>query len=888
MKVILTHEQADMDALASQLGAWLLFPDAIPLLPRNINRNGLRFLDQYGRDLPYISFKDLPREPVEMIILVDTQSLITIKGMSKNTHIVVYDHHPLREDHNPDWEYHLVTYGANTSQMVARIQERGIELTNIQATTLALGLYEDTGSFTYGSTTSQDLEAAGFCLAQGAQMDIVNRFLYPPLTISQRQLFDRLMRNIQTYIIKDHTILAAKADALDIKDEISSVAHKMRDVLNPDALLLMVATPQGIRLVARSTNDEINVAGIAESMGGGGHRRAASALIRPETNLNRAETLLFLDEQFSRMVAHLDQHVHPSVNVESIMSKDPLLLSPETPVQEAYRLMQRYGFEGYPVVSDGQVAGLLNRREVDRAISHGLDLTVKSLMAAGEVKIAPQASLEELQSLMGNTDWGQVPVVSPETGEIVGIVTRTDLLKTLSPAPDLPAPEKIIEKLEEVVPPARLALLNALAEEADQVNLPIFVVGGFVRDLLLDRPSLDFDIVVEGDAIFFANRLSTHYGGRVLTHRRFGTAKWILRGNAEKLIYAIPALNGEDQPRLPDSLDLITARTEFYEQPAALPTVERSSIKMDLHRRDFTINTLALRLDGEHFGKIYDYWGGLADLSKGIVRVLHALSFVDDATRLLRAVRFEQRFNFQIEARTLALMEESLPLLNKLTGARIRHEITLILEEPKAPAMLARLWELGILQVIHPAIPWNDAIQNRLYHLETFNIDPAWSLSENLTTTEHKQMLMWLLWLGELSNEALNAIVSRLRSKSEIKNLLLATSKAVRQLPALVDAAPSVVVNTLEKLPRHALLAAYLILPNQEIRTLLEKYITKWASVEPFTTGVDLRALGLRPSPAYGRILKILRDNWLDGNIHSPEEEQALLNQLLIDEDLKS
>ena len=885
MKVILTHEQADMDALASQLGAWLLHPDAIPLLPRSINRNGRRFLNQFGKDLPFVSFKDLPRAPVNTVILVDTQSLITIKGMSEDTRIVVYDHHPRREDLNPDWDCHLVSYGSNTSQLVARIRDRGIKLTGLQATMLALGLYEDTGSFTYGSTAAEDLLAAGFCLAQGADLDVITRFLYPPLSAGQRRLYDNLMGNIQTYLVEDQTILAAKADAMDVKDEISSVAHKMRDVFNPDALLLLVATEQGIRLVARSTSDQVNVAAIAESMGGGGHKRAASALIRPEGSLDKNETLRFLDEQFARMVADLEHYVRHAVTVKSIMSKDPLLLSPDTPVQEAHRLMQRYGYEGYPVVENGHhVVGLLNRREVDRAINHGLDLTVQSLMAAGEVSISPHASLEELQTLMGKTDWGQVPVVDPDAGEIVGIVTRTDLLKTMTPA-DMPSQEEVAEKLQEAVPSARLALLNALAAEADKVNLPIFVVGGFVRDLLLDRPSLDYDVVVEGDAIFFANRLKDRFGGRVLSHHRFGTAKWIIRGITDELVreLSVPeALNGT---RLPGSLDLITARTEFYEQPAALPTVESSSIKMDLHRRDFTINTLALRLDGEHYGKIHDFWGGLSDLHEGQIRVLHALSFVDDATRLLRAVRFEQRFGFQIEPRTLALMEESLPLLNKLTGARIRHEIILILAEPKAPEMLARLWELGILHAIHPALPWDETIQDQLHQLDSDEIDPIWKLPERYGNLSRKQTLSYLVWLGQLPRTTLQSIVSRLRCKSEMKKLLLETSTVVHNLPDLVDSPPSVVVRELEKASQTALYAAYLITPDEHLRALLHQYVADWAEVEPTITGDDLRSTSLRPSPAYGRILSTLRNAWLDGEVKSPEEEQALFQKLLDESD---
>lgn len=880
MKVILTHEQADMDALASLLGAWLLQPDALPVLPRNINRNGRSYLECYADQLPFIEQKDLPREEISEIILVDTQSLITLKGMTDQTKVVVYDHHPKREDLNPDWELHLVQSGANASQLVARIQAKGLTLTPVQSNTLALGLYEDTGAFTYGSTQPEDLAAAGFCLAQGADPDVLSHYLYPPLSKEQRALYDRLLRNVETFNVEGQLIMAAKADALDVKDEISSVAHKLRDVLNPDALLLLVATTQGIRLVARATNDRVDVSTIAEAMGGGGHKRAASALIRPEGHPDEAQTLQFLDEQYRQLIADLGQHVPSQATVGGIMSRDPLLLSPETSAQEAHRLMQRYGYEGYPVVAEGKVVGLLNRREVDRAISHGLDLAVGSLMAAGDVQIAPDAPLEDLQTLMGSTGWGQVPVVSAD-GEIIGIVTRTDLIKTLTAKADIPEQQAVIEMLEQAIPPARLTLLKALADEAGQVNLAIYVVGGFVRDLLLQRPSLDFDVVVEGDAIFFANRLAARWGGRVVAHRRFGTAKWEINGVREGLLAQLDGENPNDAAQLPESLDLITARTEFYEQPAALPTVESSSIKMDLHRRDFTINTLALRLDGDHFGQIYDYWGGLSDLRKGQIRVLHALSFVDDATRLLRAVRFEQRFDFQIEPRTLGLMEESLPLLDKLTGARIRHEINLILAEPRAPQMLDRLAKLGILTAIHPRLPWDDGIRANLARCDEVEADPVWDLPDGLDNLSLQQTLRTLVWLGGLPQAAIHSIAARLRFKTNLKKLLLATSQLIHALPELGEAKPSQVVHICENAPRLAIYAAHLVEPDEAIKAQLWNYASQWAAVEPVLTGNDLKALGLAPSPAFGEILSALRDAWLDGEIHSAEQERALAERLV-------
>jgi tRNA nucleotidyltransferase (CCA-adding enzyme) len=220
------------------------------------------------------------------------------------------------------------------------------------------------------------------------------------------------------------------------------------------------------------------------------------------------------------------------------------------------------------------------------------------------------------------------------------------------------------------------------------MHLPVYIVGGFVRDLLLGRPSLDFDIVAEGDAIALARALARKHGGRVTAHKRFGTAKWFL-GGSPWAGYQSSSSEPSDR-RAPDFIDLITARLEFYEHPGALPGVEHGSIRHDLHRRDFTINTLALRLDGRHFGELHDYYGGKADLERGLVRVLHSLSFADDPTRMLRAIRYEQRHGFTIESRTLQLMDEARPLMARLSAERIRHELNLFFDEPTAAMLAAR------------------------------------------------------------------------------------------------------------------------------------------------------------------------------------------------------
>ncbi|HZW05011.1 MAG TPA: CBS domain-containing protein, partial [Anaerolineaceae bacterium] len=651
MHVILTHEQADFDALASLLAAALLNSHAVAVLPRRTNRNVRAFLNLYGSELPFVDVRDLSGEPIESLILVDTQSMVTLKGFSEDTRVHVVDHHPLRDDINPDWTIVCERLGATTTMLVEDIQEHNGPLSTLQATLLLLGIYEDTGSLTYVSTTPRDVRAAAFLLDQGASLRIANKFLNPPLSPEQRSLYERLVGEVQTYQMHGLNVVIAAAPADEVTEEVSSIAHKLRDLLDPDALFLLVSTSEGVRLVARSTTDQIDVSTIAAHFGGGGHDRAAAALIRAVDDEAPASQLIKTKDE---LLAILPGLIRPPVTVGHIMSSRPRTLAPETPAQEAARLMQRYGYEGYPVVNrEGKVIGLLTRRAVDRAISHRLNLNAASLMEAGEVVVRPLDAIDHLQRLMSTTGWGQIPVIDEQTEKVIGIVTRTDLLKTLG-ADEASARSKVnlAGRLARALPPARLAFLKLIAEQAHYQRQAIYIVGGFVRDLILGRPSLDFDIVVEGDAISLARTLEKKFGGRLVTHSRFGTAKWKINGVRAALVHRLPGIDSVEPEDLPESLDLISARNEFYEKPTALPVVESGNIKLDLHRRDFTINTLAMRLDGRHYGDLYDYWGGLNDLEKGQVRVLHSLSFVDDPTRMLRAVRFEQRFGFRIEART--------------------------------------------------------------------------------------------------------------------------------------------------------------------------------------------------------------------------------------------
>ncbi len=871
MQIILTHEMADFDALASLLGAYLLDDGSLPILPRRLNRNVRAFQTLYGMELPFVDPRDMPHEPIESVTLVDTQSLVTLRGMSSKTSVRVLDHHPVRDNLPPEWTVIYQDVGATSTLLVDYLRERDIPLTNVQATLLLLGIYEDTGSLTYGSTAPSDLHAAAYLLEQGANLEVAASFLNHPLSLEQQQLYDQLRNQSRSLEIHGHTIILAWADAGTVDEELSTIAHKLRDLLDPDALFVLVKTRAGVQIIARSTSEHIDVAAVLSGLGGGGHERAAACLVR-----NRS-----IEQVQDELEQRLPEFVRPAITVAEIMSSGVNVLAPETPIREAALRMQRYGYEGYPVVKDGRVVGLLNRRDVDRALAHEMfSASTETVMDGGAHTIHPGDSIQQLMRLMTDSGWGQIPVADPGSGAIIGIVTRTDLLKTLAPEPRLPGRMNLAPRLESALLPETLALLRIIAQAASEQHVALYIVGGFVRDLLLERPSQDFDLVVEGDAISLARHLAERYGGKVTSHSRFSTAKWYLpEPNPEAPLPPVPGLV---------FIDLVSARTEFYTHPTALPTVERGSIKLDLHRRDFTINTLALRLDGHHYGQMHDYWGGYNDLRLGLVRVLHSISFIDDPTRLLRAARFEQRFRFRIEERTLQLLREALPLLERVSGERIRHELNHILVDSETSWIMRRLNELKLLAAIHPALTWDAWLDERFANLSQVLPTAEWGVTGYHSQGEFRRDLGYILWLMRLPGEAASQVCERLVTSVELRHAILDAGELWRDLPDLQGVPASKVVSRLEDVKPLARYAAFLAAADDRLQAPLKQYTLEWQHIQSTFDGHDLRRMGLPPGPVYSEILSILRAAWLDGQVTTPQDEQALLAELLADPDIRN
>jgi tRNA nucleotidyltransferase (CCA-adding enzyme) len=376
--------------------------------------------------------------------------------------------------------------------------------------------------------------------------------------------------------------------------------------------------------------------------------------------------------------------------------------------------------------------------------------------------------------------------------------------------------------------------------------------------------------VVEGSAIDFAENLQRQFGGQINSFRPFGTAKWKFDAESSSKL-AI------DLKHLPDHIDFATARNEFYEHPTALPTVYNSSIKLDLGRRDFTINTLAIQLSpSAATGRLLDFFGGESDLRAGLIRVLHSLSYIDDPTRILRAVRFEQRLGFTIESRTAELIESAKPMLGRITGERLRNELTLLLRENQPEKGLLNLQARGILQSIFPAFILPAGISSQFQQART--ADLTW-VGDPIEIAD----LYWHLIASNVSQADLPSFCDRLMFGATVTNSMAAACQlATGGQQKLTEAIkPSLISQYLSPMPAIALVIGWLRITDVETREQIQNYWLEWRHIQPVTNGNTLRDMGLPPGPRYSIILKRLRDAWLDGEVANAAEEKNLLQALL-------
>lgn len=878
--LITCHSNADFDALAAMCAAALIYGPCDVLFPGTQEANLQTFyqeLKERPGAAPGCTFLD-DRVPdfskYGRIVAVDTRRRSRLRHVwplldNPGTRIEVWDHHPETSDDVHAHVCHAEICGAVTTLLIEEIQKRNIAVSRETATVLGLGIYSDTGSFSFSSVTQRDFAAAGWLLGRGMDINIISEKTAFSMTKEHIRALNALLESAQTYHINGADVVLAEATLDSYLDDFAFLAHKMMEMEKFDILFAIGRMDDRIQIVARSRSHAVNVGAVCSAFGGGGHAYAASASVRDKTLSEVRDgilTQLYLQEEGEKTAR--DYMSQPAIGIEEGHT-----------IAEADELMLHFGLKTMPVFAPltRRCTGLIDSQITQKAISHGLAGAPLTDYMRRNLKTLPvTATLRDITTVIVGARQRLVPIVS-DGGSVVGVVSRTDLINIFAQEPgrmnptDRAPKSRIMGKtMRDRLPKDVLDILEKAGALGRSRQTPVYVVGGFVRDLLLKTPNHDIDLVVEGDGIGFARAFAGVLGGRVRVHKKFLTS-----------VVIFPGADGREE-----RVDVATARLEYYESPAALPTVEHSSIKMDLYRRDFTINALAIRLDCEPMGEIVDFFGGQKDIRDRVIRVLHTLSFVEDPTRCLRAVRFEQRYHFRIGPATEKLIKNdvSLKLLDKLSPARLFNEFEHICAEETAILCIRRLHELGILQAIHPQISINPDKKEML--IRTAKV-MAWYRLLYIDEEMRPWLVYFLVLCSSLTYAVTLEVFRRLGIPPALKNEVLGCREKARSLRSSLKrltANPGFKVSALcamlRPLPVEFVLYLMADMEVPETRRALSRYITVWRTEKPGADGSDLKKLGLAPGPAYGVILQRLLEAKLDGTAASPEEQLALARQL--------
>jgi tRNA nucleotidyltransferase (CCA-adding enzyme) len=900
MDLILCHQTADFDSLGAAVGLSLLKKGAKIVLTGGTHPTVGEFLALHRDEFPLIELRSVTPENIRTLYIPDTQKrdrlgkAATWFDLPQIHQIEVYDHHrDLECDLNATVIY-IEEVGAITTAIAELLQEAKITPTAFEATAMALGIHVDTGSLTYDGATTRDAKALAWLMEMGANVKTIAEYVEPGLSPQLQKLLQQALADLTVMEVRGYKIASALLQTPNFVKGLSSLASRLVDLTESDVLLLgheySRKDSHKLTVIGRSRIRETNLNQLFITYGGGGHSQAASMTVATE----KPATV------FQELVESLRLQIPEPPTARDLMSSPVRTIRPDTTIEQAQRILFRYGHSGLSVVDEaGELVGVISRRDLDLALHHGFShAPVKGYMTRNVKTITPETTLPEIESLMVTYDVGRLPVLEKE--ELIGVVTRTDVLRQLHQDR-----EEIVSSDRRIlqIPPltscllptlkSRLAspiwqLLSQIATEAQDRGWNLYLVGGGVRDLLLtkaDRPLLlqDIDLVVDGfhraaddqAGITLANRIREQYPqSRLSIHGEFQTAA---------LLWHKDSILGNLW------LDIATARTEFYPYPAANPEVEASSIRQDLYRRDFTINALAVRLTSPRKGEfsrkgdLLDFFGGLIDLRSRLIRVLHPNSFIEDPTRIYRAVRFSVRLQFQIESQTEAYIKyaiesgvyERLRLSDHQAPAlttRLRAELKYILQADYWQPALKLLAELGALRCLHQDLQLTPQLWWEIRYLSRWlcYLDPENKLQHWLIRLE---ILICSLPITEREIVAINLQLPK-DSLQRITELEKIESIIIQKLPQCQ------LYSTVYQLLRPYKEVTLILLGvrnSKAIRQTIWQYLTKLSQVQPLLSGKDLKVLGYQPSPLYKQILDDLLAATLDRVITNREEAKTFI-----------
>ncbi|MFK3937294.1 CBS domain-containing protein [Alkalihalobacillus sp. NPDC078783] len=844
MKLLASHVQIDFDGLASLIAAQALYPDATIVLPSQQQESVKQVLSLYRDTFKAEAIEKIDWGEVTDIVIVDASSLkrcgIPQEKLSALNTLTIYDHHQT----DPDSFATKVVQepvGACATLLIEKFQEQNITLKPSEALLLGLGLYSDTGSFQHMQTTERDLSAAAYLLSQGMDLDVMKPFLEDHLTDTQELLYQRLIKSIDIYEENGLEIAICSTTCDSFISGLAPITERLVNTLKADTVLSVVQMGSNTYITGRSQTMRVNIKKIMTAFGGGGHAQAAAASVKRGV----------VQDVLEQVKSELPSAIQPAITAGMIMSSPVHTIEESNTLDDAADALIRYGHTGMPVLNaTGQLSGVLSRRDLDKAQRHGLGHSpIHSYMTKEVLTLGPEASLETIQELMITHNIGRIPIVDHKS--LVGVVSRSDVLSILHDEAKRKHFESEAERLSthalqkalaQHFDPAIFDLLVLIGNTASDYGYKSYLVGGGVRDVLLGRSNEDVDIVIEGNAIEFGEQLVAIHGGSTKAHQSFGTTTWTTPSGIK--------------------VDLATARSEHYEQPALLPEVSPSSIREDLSRRDFTINAMAISLHPDTFGELLDHFQGQRDLKNGHIRILHSLSFIEDPTRIFRAVRFANRFTYQLHPETEALAKGAKASLLGLSASRVMHEMDLMKQEDQ---LLSSFHSLDQLDVWHTL-------------LKTETTENKWTHINQLMTHGFVEPFLFMAALCYEGNGGFAEAIDYYALTSIDQRLL----RTVREADIYQDVDNQTLGEWHKQI--HTLSARDLLFiatkPDFQYSETLIAYLQKRDHLAPLLAGKDLvTELNLDPGPIFSSILTGAYSLQLDDKLSTKQEALDWANE---------
>lgn len=843
MDIILAHRQLDFDALASMVAAQKIYPNSVLVMDGKPNVYVQDFLALSKDQLRFRKAQDVNVDDVSRIILVDTHDLRRTGSLGEKVaklpgvQVEIYDHHPYSGELKQGMV--IETVGACATILVEKLAALGLLLSSFEATLIAIGIYDDTGSLLFDSTTVRDVQAVAYLLGQGANLGVIAQYLRRPLAEEQKVLLQKLLDQGDTEFFEGLPVYLTYGETEDYVGGLALLAHRIGELEGVDTWFLVVKMENRVYVVGRSRGRGLPVDELVQLFGGAGHARAASATIKD------AEISVVLEQLRKGLQSRA---VRPHL-VRDMMSYPVKTVTPETLLGEVEQILLRYGHTGVPVTEDKYLVGIISRRDVDKAIKHGLrHAPVKGFMTTKVTTVDVEAPWDEVQRLMVQHDIGRLPVV--EEGNVVGIVSRSDVLRLVHGG-SVPMETQLVRErsvamrqdildLMDLLPQEIRRILKAVRDTAEEEGCSVYIVGGFVRDLLLFVPTQDLDFVVEGSGGKFAKALMKRMpAGKITQHIKFGTAQIIFPDGSH--------------------LDVASTRWEYYSFPGALPQVEESCLREDLFRRDFTINSMAICLNSERFGELVDYYGGKRDLQQGEIRFLHNISFIDDPTRMVRAIRFSERYHFELDKETYEALFTAIKsgALSKLSIERFTEEILLIYKEKNYLPMGQALINSGLFKAwFGEEYDWN-------FNLEDSVFSADWSLN-----------MRWLISISKLDALSIEKLLGRVCLNKSLRD---DTMTFVRMREALKQ---PLVLSEMDRLLNKAPKAVVLVLArDSQLNGIIMEFLEASEGINMSLDGKALLQMGVKEGREIGEILDQVRMAWLEGRICTLEEEKSIVRQ---------